>query len=398
MKQSKHEKTAMGHESDDARTANPTTDSRYCYPQQTSLSKWFIQNWESLAFWSLLAGTFYLLKSFFLLIFETFLITHITRRIILYAVARFHIAYKFTTVIVFLLFIAILATIGTWITPKLIIESNRLITDMASGGEQQIREKVNKFIHTFAVGVLGDQRAQYLIDSKEFTAMVEVVKTETAKGIKAALPQVLQGMLYVVRICWEILITLILAIIFSFILVMDWERIAVAIRTLEHSRIRTFFLGIAPHLIAFADILGKAFAAQTLIATCNTILTFLGVWFFQVPNIALITIIVFFCGFIPILGTFLSSIPIIIFGIQAGGMPLALKLIALVIGVHTIEAYGLNPNITGNVLHVHPILVLILLLIGERFFGIWGMVVGVPVGYYIIRMLTRPEPETDRNG
>ncbi|WP_051328001.1 AI-2E family transporter [Desulfatirhabdium butyrativorans] len=396
MKPPKHDATTMIQKTDAEKPGGPISEDRSCLQQPTSLSRWFIQNWESLAFWTLLTGTFYLLKSFFLLIFETFLITHITRRIILYAVGRFHIGYKFTTVIVFLMFVTILAAIGTWITPKLIIESNRLITDMASGGEQQIREKVNKFIHTFAVGVLGDQRAQYLIDSKEFTAMVEVVKTETAKGIKSALPQVLQGMLYVVRICWEILITLLLAIIFSFILVMDWERIAATIRMLENSRIRTFYLGTAPHLMAFADILGKAFTAQALIATCNTILTFVGIWFFQVPNIALITIIVFFCGFIPILGTFLSSIPIIIFGIQAGGMPLVMKLIALIIGVHTIEAYGLNPNITGNVLHVHPILVLILLLIGERFFGIWGMVVGVPVGYYIIRMLTRPEPETDR--
>jgi len=48
----------------------------------------------------------------------------------------------------------------------------------------------------------------------------------------------------------------------------------------------------------------------------------------------------------------------------------------------------LNPKITGNVLHVHPILVLVLLLVGERFFGIWGMVVGVPIGYYVISVLT----------
>ncbi len=369
-----------------------------CQQKRTSLSHWFLQNWESLAFWVLLAGTFYLLKSFFLLIFETFLITHITRRIILYLVARFHTGYKSATIIVFLLFITILAAIGTWITPKLVIESNRLITDMAGGGEQQIKEKVNRFIHNFASGVLGDQRAQYLIDSQEFVAMMEVVKTETARAIKSALPQVLQGMLYVVKICWEILITLILAIIFSFILVIDWDRIAATIRTLERSRIRTFYIGTAPHLVAFADILGKAFTAQALIATCNTLLTFVGIWFFQVPNIALITVIVFFCGFIPILGVFLSSIPIVIFGIQAGGMPLALKLIGLITAVHLVEAYGLNPNITGNVLHVHPILVLMLLLIGERFFGIWGMVVGVPVGYYIIHMVTRPEPENDLNG
>jgi len=59
--------------------------------------------------------------------------------------------------------------------------------------------------------------------------------------------------------------------------------------------------------------------------------------------------------------------------------------------VHSFEAYVLNPRITAKVLHVHPILVLILILVGERFFGVWGMVVGVPIGYYLISVLTEQE-------
>jgi predicted PurR-regulated permease PerM len=129
--------------------------------------------------------------------------------------------------------------------------------------------------------------------------------------------------------------------------------------------------------------------AQAIIAICNMLLTAAGIWFFQAPNIALIMTVVFLCGFIPIVGTFISSIPIMIFGIQTGGLLMVFKLMILIAIVHAFEAYLLNPKITGNVLHVHPILVLILLLlVGERFFGIWGMVVGVPIGYYVINVLT----------
>ena len=134
--------------------------------------------------------------------------------------------------------------------------------------------------------------------------------------------------------------------------------------------------------------LGKAFRAQAIIALCNTVLTAIGMWYFDVPNIALLSVVVCFCGFIPILGTFLSSVPILLFGVQAGGLALLVKLIALIALVHAFEAYVLNPRITAGVLHVHPILVLVLLLIGERFFGIWGMVLGVPLGYYVIKVLT----------
>ena len=72
------------------------------------------------------------------------------------------------------------------------------------------------------------------------------------------------------------------------------------------------------------------------------------------------------------------------------------KLIALIAAVHAFEAYILNPKITGGVLHMHPLMVLVLLLIGERFFGIWGMVVGVPIGYYLVTVLTMPEDESDK--
>ena len=354
----------------------------------SGVKKLFANNWEKMALWAILIGLFYLLKPFFLLIFETFLITYSTKIVIQWAVTRLKINYRLTALIVFVLFVTILGAASAWIVPKLIIESNRIVKDFTGSGDQQTREKINGFVESIVVKVVGEEKAQNIIDSDEYTAMIEVLKTESTKAVKAALPRVLETLLHLVKFCWEILFTLILAIIFSFILVMDWQRIARTMKELEKSRIRSFYVGAAPHLHAFANVLGKAFTAQAIIAICNMLLTAAGIWFFQVPNIALIMTVVFLCGFIPIVGTFISSIPIMIFGIQTGGLLLVFKLMILIAIVHAFEAYLLNPKITGNVLHVHPILVLILLLVGERFFGIWGMVVGVPIGYYVISVLT----------
>jgi predicted PurR-regulated permease PerM len=356
--------------------------------EKSGVMKLFANNWEKMALWAILIGLFYLLKPFFLLIFETFLITYGTKVVIQWVVIRLKINYRLAAVIVFMLFVTLLGATISWIAPKLIIESNRIVKDFTGSGDQQTREKINKFVESVIVKVVGEEKAQTVIKSNEYTAIIEVFKSESTKAIKAALPRVLEMLLHMVKLCWEILFTLILAIIFSFILVMDWQRISRTMKELENSRIRSFYIGAAPHLHAFANVLGKAFTAQAMIATCNTVLTAAGVWFFQVPNIALIMTVVFLCGFIPILGTFLSSVPIVIFAIQVGGIWLVVKLLVLVAIVHAFEAYVLNPKITGNVLHVHPILVLVLLLVGERFFGIWGMVVGVPIGYYIISVLT----------
>jgi len=359
----------------------------------SGVKKFFESHWEQMALWAILIGLFYLLKPFFLLIFETFLIVFITKGCILWLVHRTNLNYRLTTTLVFVLFVGLLGAVGAWVGPQLIAESNQVLVEFAGEGEQQTQEKIDRFVERIVVKSMGEEKAQAVIESGEYTVVMNSVKDEVTKAVKAALPRVLDSIIRLVRLGWHILVSLFLAIIISFILVMDWQRIAGKMRDLEQSRIRTFYLGSVPHLVAFADVLGKALRAQAIIAVCNTMLTAAGLWLFGVPNVALLSTIVFFCGFIPILGTFLSSIPILLFGVQVGGLVLVFKLIVLIMIVHAFEAYLLNPRITAKILRVHPILVLILILVGERFFGIWGMVVGVPIGCYVISVLTAHEEE-----
>lgn len=351
--------------------------------------KRFLENhWEKMLLWAILVGLFYLLKPFFLLIFEIFLITYITKGTVQRCVRRLRLNYRLAAVLVFVLFVSLLAAAAAWIGPKLILETRQILTEFAGDGEQQTEEVVARVVEGLVVKVVGVDRARAVVGSERYAATMAALRSEAARAVKAALPRALDALLHLAKLGWEILISSVLAIVLSFILVMDWQRIGARLKELETSRIRTFYVGAAPHLLAFADILGKAFRAQAIIASINTVLTAVALWFFDVPSIALLSSIVFLCGFIPIAGSFLSSIPILLFGAQAGGLMLVLKLMVFIVGIHALEAYVLNPKITGNVLHVHPILVLVLLLIGERFFGMWGMVVGVPIGYYIISVLT----------
>ncbi|MCX6998322.1 MAG: AI-2E family transporter [Kiritimatiellaeota bacterium] len=357
----------------------------------SGVKRFFAHNWEKLVLWTILIGLFYLLRPFFLLIFLTFLITYLTKTGIDWVVRRLNMNYRWATIVVFVLFLSLLGSVGAWMGPKLVIQSNQILTEIAGDSEKQAQEKINRFADKIVVRIVGQEKGREFIGSEEYAALMTTLKDEAIRAIKTALPNVLQTLLNLVKLGWKLFISLLLAIIFSFALVLDWRRIAARMRALETSRIGTFYQHVAPHLQAFAVVLGKAFRAQAIIATCNTILTAAGLWYFNVPNIALLSAIVFLCGFIPILGTFLSSIPILLFGIQHGGLDLMIKLVALIALVHAFEAYLLNPKITADVLHVHPLLILVLLLLGERFFGIWGMVVGVPIGYYVITVLTKKD-------
>jgi predicted PurR-regulated permease PerM len=41
--------------------------------------------------------------------------------------------------------------------------------------------------------------------------------------------------------------------------------------------------------------------------------------------------------------------------------------------IHLLETSFLGPKIVGKVSHLHPVMVLVILAIGEHFFGIWGL-------------------------
>ena len=54
--------------------------------------------------------------------------------------------------------------------------------------------------------------------------------------------------------------------------------------------------------------------------------------------------------------------------------------IVMVIGIHMIEAYGLNPAIYSAHLKLHPLLVLTVLVVAEHSLGVWGLLLaGAPL-------------------
>ena len=119
--------------------------------------------------------------------------------------------------------------------------------------------------------------------------------------------------------------------------------------------------------------MGRALQAQFLIACLNTFLTVLGLLFLGLPAVTVLAVIVFFCSFIPVLGVFISTTPMVIVALGTGNLLMAVWVVLLIIIIHVIEAYGLNPLIYGRQLRINPVLVLVILYIGHRAFGVWGM-------------------------
>ncbi|MCI0650918.1 MAG: AI-2E family transporter [Planctomycetes bacterium] len=186
----------------------------------------------------------------------------------------------------------------------------------------------------------------------------------------------------------------VLSLLLSFFITMDLPRLRRGIQSLEKSRLSGFYREIAPGLLAFGALIGRAFQAQGVIALCNAVLTLLLIKLLGIRYETFLCTIVFFCSFIPVLGVVLSTVPIALIAFQYNSITTALLGIAGVVLIHFIESSILNPKILGDMLHLHPVLVLVILVVAEHFFGVWGLLLGMPVVVYIIRHLIFGNPSS----
>ena len=111
---------------------------------------------------------------------------------------------------------------------------------------------------------------------------------------------------------------------------------------------------------------------------------------------------------VPYLGSFLAMIPALVLGLIAGPVML-LKVIIVFIVEQTIEGRFVSPLVLGSQLNIHPITILFVLLTSGSMFGIWGVLLGIPIyasakvviseifdWYKEVSGLYEPVEETDR--
>jgi predicted PurR-regulated permease PerM len=116
---------------------------------------------------------------------------------------------------------------------------------------------------------------------------------------------------------------------------------------------------------------------QLLICLVNGVLSAIGFALFGLKYWPILAIVAGIMSIIPIFGSILSSIPAVLIGLTQGFW-VALWVLLWIIGIHQIEANLLNPKIIGVAAKIHPVLVVLALIIGEHFFGLWGALLAVP--------------------
>jgi predicted PurR-regulated permease PerM len=118
---------------------------------------------------------------------------------------------------------------------------------------------------------------------------------------------------------------------------------------------------------------------QLTIMVVNGSLTLLGLLVLKIPFAFALAALATILTIVPIFGTFLSSVPIVLLALTSGGPSRGLLALGWILAIHALESYVLNPKILGDAARIHPVLILLALVVGERSAGIAGALLAVPV-------------------
>ncbi len=117
---------------------------------------------------------------------------------------------------------------------------------------------------------------------------------------------------------------------------------------------------------------------QLIICLVNAILTLIGLLIFHVKYAFILATIAGIFSIVPVFGSIVSTIPIVLVALTMSPLT-ALFSLLWVIGIHILEANLLNPKIMGGAAEIHPVLIILALVVGERFYGIVGALLAVPL-------------------
>jgi len=118
---------------------------------------------------------------------------------------------------------------------------------------------------------------------------------------------------------------------------------------------------------------------QLTIMLVNGVLTLVGLLVLRVPFAFALSALASLLYVVPLFGTIISTVPIVLVAWGAGGLSKGLLALGWILFIHALETYVLNPKIMGDASKIHPVLIVLALVVGERNWGLVGALLAVPL-------------------
>lgn len=185
----------------------------------------------------------------------------------------------------------------------------------------------------------------------------------------------------------KIILQIFIALLLSLFYLLGKDHVATFTSTFKSSLWGRFFEEVEYFGRKFTNSFGKVIEVQFLIAFVNASLTTFVLWILGFPQLLGLGLMIFFLGLIPVAGVFISLIPLCIIAYSIGGGIKILYVVILIIVIHALESYVLNPKLMSVKTHIPVFYTFIVLLTSEHFFGIWGLILGIPIFIFILDVI-----------
>jgi predicted PurR-regulated permease PerM len=202
---------------------------------------------------------------------------------------------------------------------------------------------------------------------------------EAMEGVSGVVVSAAQGVLLRtaagVQHTLSFVIALAIMPIFLFYLLKDQEELSEGFFSILHPSLRRHVRNV----LAIADrTVGAYLRGQLILGVFVGVLVFAGLTAMGIPFAVLLGIISGVTELFPVIGPILGAIPGLLVTLAHSPEKFVWVLV-LYVGVQQVENTLLVPRIQGEAVHLHPAVVMVVLIVGSEVAGIWGMVVAVPL-------------------
>ncbi|MGN7385827.1 AI-2E family transporter [Sporosarcina sp. SAFN-015] len=309
----------------------------------------------------------YSVRSMMNLILLTFIFSFLMNRLVDFTGKRLRLNHKLTVILLYTLIVGILSISLVKYLPIITMEISQLIKQITSFSIQSHDNPLLVFLES-------------------------IISSEQIKGyVENGFSFLLKSFTDISKTSVQVLIAIILSLFF----LLEKPRLIEFTNKFKNSKIAPFYFEIEFFGKKFSRTFGKVIEAQFIIAFINTILTVIVLMVLGFPQIIGLAIMIFFLGLIPVAGVIISLIPLSLIGFTIGGYLTVVYLLIAIMVIHAIEAYILNPKLMSSKTDLPVFYTFIVLIFSQNFFGVWGLIIGIPVFVFLLDILdvTNKEPE-----
>lgn len=175
----------------------------------------------------------------------------------------------------------------------------------------------------------------------------------------------------------EVLLIFILAPIFAFYILVDVPHLRRVAEELIPPSMKEDVVLVSRRL---NHALGGFFRGQLVVAFIVGVMSSVGLWLIDLPFWLLVGMIAGFFNIVPLIGPYVGGVPAVLVGLTTADEPITALWAALVLLiVQQIDNHFVSPLVMKRAVKLHPVVVMVVLLLGGTLFGFFGLIVAVPV-------------------